>query len=151
MLGWHRAHTLAENSTTGDRTSAACHSTSWKQYSLNHVSNLIYPEQTLRNWNIHQLWFLLTFSFFTYVELLVPKSITLVWRCHQLLSGFLAKGHLPRMSRKWRLSEKDDMSWSRRLYTDLLAFALRLRKILFWCWKQLSVNIKLSSETIEED
>ena len=24
----------------------------------------------------------------------------LVWRCHQLLSGFLAKGHLPRVSRR---------------------------------------------------
>ena len=28
------------------------------------------------------------------------KSLGLVWRCHQLLSGFLAKGHLPRMSRQ---------------------------------------------------
>ena len=24
------------------------------------------------------------------------KSYKLMWRCHQLLSGFLAKGHLPR-------------------------------------------------------
>ena len=31
-------------------------------------------------------------------------SFKLVWRCHQLLSGFLAKGHLPRVSsqsRRW--------------------------------------------------
>ena len=25
------------------------------------------------------------------------KSFKLVWRCHQLLSGFLAKDHLPRV------------------------------------------------------
>ena len=28
------------------------------------------------------------------------KCFRLVWRCHQLLSGFLARGHLPRMSLK---------------------------------------------------
>ena len=27
-----------------------------------------------------------------------------MWRCHQLLSGFLAKDHLPRVSRQSRLS-----------------------------------------------
>ena len=32
------------------------------------------------------------------------KSFKPVWRCHQLLSGFLAKGHLPRMSRQSRRS-----------------------------------------------
>ena len=32
------------------------------------------------------------------------KSFKLVWRCHQLLSGFLAKGHLPRVSRQSRRS-----------------------------------------------
>ena len=26
------------------------------------------------------------------------KNFKLVWRCHQLLSGFLIKGHLPRAS-----------------------------------------------------
>ena len=26
-----------------------------------------------------------------------PKKFQLVWRCHQLLSGFLAKGHLPQV------------------------------------------------------
>ena len=32
------------------------------------------------------------------------KSFKLVWRCHQLLSGFLAKYHLPRVSRLSRRS-----------------------------------------------
>ena len=30
----------------------------------------------------------------------VQKSFKLVWRCHQLRSRFLAKGHLPRVSRQ---------------------------------------------------
>ena len=29
------------------------------------------------------------------------------WRCHQILSGFLANGHLPRVSRQSRLSAND--------------------------------------------
>ena len=33
-------------------------------------------------------------------------NITLVWRCHQLLSGFLANLHMPRESRKSHLSAK---------------------------------------------
>ena len=32
------------------------------------------------------------------------KNFKLVWQCHQFLSGFLAKGHLPRVSRQLRLS-----------------------------------------------
>ena len=28
----------------------------------------------------------------------VQKCFKLVWWCHQILSGFLAKGHLPRVS-----------------------------------------------------
>ena len=32
------------------------------------------------------------------------KSFKLVWLCQQLLSGFLAKGHLPRVSRQSRRS-----------------------------------------------
>ena len=43
------------------------------------------------------------------------KSFKLVCWCHQLLSGFLANGHLPRVSRqsrrslgKWKLSHKMD-------------------------------------------
>ena len=46
-----------------------------------------------------------------------------MWRCHQLLSGFLAKGHLPRVSRQWPMI-RVIMKWSRRQCTDLLAFAL---------------------------
>ena len=34
------------------------------------------------------------------------KSFKLVWRCHQLLSGFLAKGHLPRVSRRSTLGDR---------------------------------------------
>ena len=33
-----------------------------------------------------------------------PKNFQLVWQCHQLLSGFLAKGHLPRVSSQSRRS-----------------------------------------------
>ena len=32
------------------------------------------------------------------------KGFKLIWRCHQLLSGFLAKGHLRRVSRQSRRS-----------------------------------------------
>ena len=32
------------------------------------------------------------------------KNIMFVWRCHQLMSGFLANGHLPR---QLRLSDSD--------------------------------------------
>ena len=32
------------------------------------------------------------------------KSFKLVWRCHQLLPGFLTKGHLPRVLRQSRRS-----------------------------------------------
>ena len=35
------------------------------------------------------------------------KSFTLVSRCHQLLSGILAEGHLPRVSRQ-SANDKDD-------------------------------------------
>ena len=35
------------------------------------------------------------------------KSFKLVWWCHQLLSGLLADGHLPRVSRQSCLSAKD--------------------------------------------
>ena len=43
------------------------------------------------------------------------KKTLLVWRCHQLLSGFLAKGHLPRVSRQSRrsLMIRVIMKWSR--------------------------------------
>ena len=35
------------------------------------------------------------------------KSFKLVWWCHQLLSGFLANGHLPRVSLQSCLSAND--------------------------------------------
>jgi hypothetical protein len=35
------------------------------------------------------------------------KSFKPVWQCHQLLSGFLAKGHLHRVSRQSCLSAND--------------------------------------------
>ena len=57
------------------------------------------------------------------------KSVKLVWQCHQLLSGFLAKDHLP-----WvlcgSLMIRVIMKFSGGLCTDLLAFALQLRKSL---------------------
>ena len=37
----------------------------------------------------------------------VKKSFKLVWRCHHLLSGFLAKGHLPRVLCQSRLLATD--------------------------------------------
>ena len=58
------------------------------------------------------------------------KSFKLVWRCHQLLSRFLAKGQLPRLSRQSRrsLMIRVIMKWSWGLCIDLLAFALQRRK-----------------------
>jgi hypothetical protein len=51
------------------------------------------------------------------------KSFKTVCRCHQLLSGFLAKGHLPRVAGQSHrsLMIRVIMKWSRRLCTDLLA------------------------------
>ena len=58
------------------------------------------------------------------------KSFKPVWWCYQLLSWFLAIGHLPRVSRQSRrsLMVRMIMKWSRGLCTDLLAFALELKK-----------------------
>ena len=36
-----------------------------------------------------------------------PESYKLVWQCHQLLSGFLVNGHLPRVSCQSCLSAND--------------------------------------------
>ena len=33
-----------------------------------------------------------------------PKKFMVVWRCHQLLSGFLTNSHLSQVSRQSRLS-----------------------------------------------
>ena len=62
----------------------------------------------------------------------VAKKTLLVWRCHQLLSAFLAKGHLPRVSHQSRqsLMIRMIMKWSWGLCTDLLAFALQPRKTI---------------------
>ena len=38
----------------------------------------------------------------------VKNSFRLVWRCHQLLFGFIANGHLLRLSHRSRLSANDD-------------------------------------------
>ena len=38
-----------------------------------------------------------------------PKNLWLMWLCHQLLSGFLAKSHLPRISCQPRLSANNEM------------------------------------------
>ena len=35
------------------------------------------------------------------------KRFKLMWRCHKFLSGFLAKDHLPRVSRQSRFSSND--------------------------------------------
>jgi hypothetical protein len=55
------------------------------------------------------------------------RSFKLVWRCHQLLSGFLTKGHLLRVSRQ-SLIINVIIKFSLGLCTDLLAFTLSLRK-----------------------
>ena len=54
-------------------------------------------------------WSLWHFAYITIQLSLEPwsaarKRFKLVWRCHQLLSRFLAKGHLPRVSRQLLLS-----------------------------------------------
>ena len=49
------------------------------------------------------------FSFFVHGAMgYSQESLMLAQRCHQLLSGFLAKGHLPRLSRQSRLSANDN-------------------------------------------
>ena len=58
---------------------------------------------------------------------LQPRKLQLMWRCQQLLSAFLVKGHLPRVSRQL-LMIRVITKWSRGLCTDLLTFALQLRK-----------------------
>ena len=60
-----------------------------------------------------------------------PKPFTLVLRCNKLLTGFLAKGYLPRMSwvsHIYRVIVRMIMRWIREMCTDLLEFALRLTK-----------------------
>ena len=54
------------------------------------------------------------------------KNFRLVWQCHQLLSRFLTKGHLPGVSSQshWSLMISVTMKSSQGLCTDLLEFAL---------------------------
>ena len=75
----------------------------------------------------------------------VQKSFMLVWRCHQLPSGFLAKGHLQRVSRQSRRSlmirmiMKWTKSWPRHEYVE------RKTGILpHYCfpWKDLKLYVK---------
>ena len=60
-------------------------------------------------------------------HVLCTKSFKLVWWCHQLLSRFLANGHLPPVS---HLSANNMviMRWYQGLCTDLLAFTLWVKK-----------------------
>ena len=92
----------------------------------------------LRGWKFPSLGFLLQFSRLLWrIPLksegqpccpwshgLRPTNFQLVWWCHQLLSGFLAKGHLPRVSCQSRRSLviRVTITWSWGLCTDLLAF-----------------------------
>ena len=55
-----------------------------------------------------------------------PKKIQLVWRCHQLLSGFLAKGYIPRVTSV--TNDKGDNEIL-GLCADLLAFSLQPRSV----------------------
>ena len=55
------------------------------------------------------------------------KTFKLVRRCHQLLSGFVRKGHLPRVSRQ-SANDKDDNEMNRWHCKDILAFTLWQRE-----------------------
>ena len=59
-----------------------------------------------------------------------PKSFKLLWWCKQLMSKFLAKCYLPRVSLQSRLlaNDKEIMKWYQGLCTDLLGFTLQMRK-----------------------
>ena len=114
MLGWQRSHIMTDNSTpTGERTSSASHSTSSKHEALIRVaigprlicfSWLHIPQHSLDVQCISPICFL-SFSLSLCLSLCVheamgygQKSLTLMWWCHQLLSGFLFNDHLPRVS-----------------------------------------------------
>ena len=111
-------------------------------YSISHK----FRHQSFRLIKIHKdsKWFRFLLSVYSYSNVrklifnlfsmepwaLAKKMFKLVWRCHQLLPGFLPKGHLLQVSRLSYLSANDRiiMRRYRGLCTDLLAFALRLRK-----------------------
>jgi hypothetical protein len=77
------------------------------------------------------------------------KSFKLVWRCHQLLCGFLVNGHLPSVSRQSHLwANKCDneiipgaIHRSRGVYLTVEEFILQLRK----------TPENLSYETVDQD
>ena len=50
--------------------------------------------------SLHQVFHHSVISFLLSMEswAAAKRNVQLVWRCHQLLPGFLAKGHLPRVS-----------------------------------------------------
>ena len=58
------------------------------------------------------------------------KCFKIAWRFHQLLSRFLVKGHLPRLSSQLRLSANDngDNEMMPGAVHELLAFTVWLRK-----------------------
>ena len=77
------------------------------------------------------------------------KSFKLVWRCHQLLSGFLAKGHLSRVSCQSRFLANDKGDYEiRGLCTDFLSFALQLWKISSWRSSMKAVRPFIASNGI---
>ena len=55
-------------------------------------------------------------------------SFKLMWRHHKLLSGFLAKGHLLRVSRQLSQSTNDKGDNEMILCTELVQFVLQSRK-----------------------
>ena len=58
------------------------------------------------------------------------KSFKPMWRCHQLVSGFLANGHLPRvLCQSLSANNRGNNEMISGLCSDLLEFALKLRKI----------------------
>ena len=69
-------------------------------------------------------------SCYQWSHMLRPRSLMLMWRCLKLLSRFLVKDHLSRMSRQSRLSTNDkcDNEMIPGLCTDFVAFTLQLRK-----------------------
>ena len=92
-------------------------STFYILFRIEELSEKILQQKTNLKWGIHAVHGSIGCSL---------KNSKLVWRCHQHLSGFLAKNQLTRVSRQ-SLMIRVIMKWFGGLRTDLLAFALRLR------------------------
>ena len=75
------------------------------------------------------------------------KSFKLVWRCHQLLSGFLAKDHLPRVSRPLPRS-LNEVSKFLIIYTLLFFSFTHLRnfRIILFSLNSITTNF-MNTET----